>query len=188
MALPRVAAPGRQRTATRPAEADIDAVYEVFTPDERRASSASYAPADPRRRRDRRGAARARPQDRLDHRLYARHHGRPAAAGRRARATRPTTSCAPATSPAGRPTPLMMYRCFADLGVWPAWSVVKVDDTEAGIAEGKAAGSWTVGGRGLGQCVRAYRRTNIAACPAERETPARRAARCGAAPRPAPTT
>ncbi|WP_144299551.1 phosphonoacetaldehyde hydrolase [Elioraea rosea] len=46
---------------------------------------------------------------------------------------------------AGRPTPLMMYRCFADLGVWPAAAVVKVDDTEPGIAEGIAAGCWTVG-------------------------------------------
>lgn len=47
--------------------------------------------------------------------------------------------------PAGRPTPLMMYKCFVDLAVWPASAVVKVDDTEPGIAEGRAAGSWTVG-------------------------------------------
>jgi len=46
---------------------------------------------------------------------------------------------------AGRPTPLMMYRCFADLGVHPPWRVVKVDDTEPGIAEATAAGSWAVG-------------------------------------------
>ena len=46
---------------------------------------------------------------------------------------------------AGRPTPLMMYRTFLDLGVWPAWTVVKVDDTEVGIAEGLNAGCWTVG-------------------------------------------
>jgi phosphonoacetaldehyde hydrolase len=46
---------------------------------------------------------------------------------------------------AGRPTPLMMYKCFADLGVWPAQAVVKVDDTVPGIAEGLAAGCWTVG-------------------------------------------
>jgi phosphonoacetaldehyde hydrolase len=46
---------------------------------------------------------------------------------------------------AGRPTPLMMYRTFLDLGVHPASSVVKVDDTEPGIAEGLAAGTWTVG-------------------------------------------
>lgn len=46
---------------------------------------------------------------------------------------------------AGRPSPLMMYRAFLDLGVWPARSVVKVDDTEVGIAEGLNAGCWTVG-------------------------------------------
>ena len=46
---------------------------------------------------------------------------------------------------AGRPSPLMMYRCFADLGVWPAATVVKVDDTGVGIAEGLNAGCWTVG-------------------------------------------
>jgi len=46
--------------------------------------------------------------------------------------------------PLGRPSPLMMYRCFIDLQVWPASAVVKVDDTVPGIAEGLAAGSWTV--------------------------------------------
>lgn len=46
---------------------------------------------------------------------------------------------------AGRPSPLMMYRCFADLGVWPAARVLKVDDTGVGIAEGVNAGCWTVG-------------------------------------------
>ncbi len=45
----------------------------------------------------------------------------------------------------GRPSPLMMYRCFADLGVYPPTAVVKVDDTEPGILEGVAAGTWTVG-------------------------------------------
>lgn len=46
---------------------------------------------------------------------------------------------------AGRPSPLMMYRTFADLGVWPPYTVVKVDDTEVGIEEGLNAGTWTVG-------------------------------------------
>ena len=45
----------------------------------------------------------------------------------------------------GRPSPLMMYRSFLDLGVWPASAVVKVDDTEVGIEEGLNAGCWTVG-------------------------------------------
>jgi phosphonoacetaldehyde hydrolase len=47
--------------------------------------------------------------------------------------------------PLGRPTPHMMYKCFLDLGVWPAAAVVKVDDTAPGIAEGLAAGCWTIG-------------------------------------------
>jgi phosphonoacetaldehyde hydrolase len=45
----------------------------------------------------------------------------------------------------GRPTPLMIYKTCAELGVWPLSRVVKVDDAEVGIAEGKAAGAFTVG-------------------------------------------
>ena len=47
--------------------------------------------------------------------------------------------------PAGRPTPLMMWYAMARMGVWPAATVVKVDDTPVGIGEGVAAGTWTVG-------------------------------------------
>lgn len=45
----------------------------------------------------------------------------------------------------GRPAPLMLYSSFVELGVWPASSVVVVDDTPAGIRAGLAAGCWTVG-------------------------------------------
>lgn len=45
----------------------------------------------------------------------------------------------------GRPAPLMLYASFVELGVWPASSVLVVDDTPAGIRAGLAAGSWTVG-------------------------------------------
>ena len=48
-------------------------------------------------------------------------------------------------TPAGRPTPLMIYKACAELGVWPLSRVVKVDDAEVGIAEGKSAGVFTVG-------------------------------------------
>jgi phosphonoacetaldehyde hydrolase len=45
----------------------------------------------------------------------------------------------------GRPSPLMIYKACADLGVWPLTRVVKVDDAEVGIAEGRNAGCFTVG-------------------------------------------
>ena len=48
-------------------------------------------------------------------------------------------------TPRGRPTPLMIYKACAELGVWPLSRVVKVDDTEAGVREGRAAGCFTVG-------------------------------------------
>ena len=49
-------------------------------------------------------------------------------------------------TPVGRPSPLMIFKACAELGVWPLSRVVKVDDAAAGIAEGKAAGAFTVGG------------------------------------------
>ena len=54
----------------------------------------------------------------------------------------------------GRPSPLMIFKACADLGVWPLSRVVKVDDAEAGVSEGRAAGCFTVGlaasGNGIG--------------------------------------
>jgi phosphonoacetaldehyde hydrolase len=47
--------------------------------------------------------------------------------------------------PENRPSPLGMYQCFLDLGVWPAHRVAKVDDTVPGLMEGRHAGCWTVG-------------------------------------------
>lgn len=47
--------------------------------------------------------------------------------------------------PEGRPSPLMMWYAMARMGVWPASSVVKVDDTPVGLGEGVNAGTWTVG-------------------------------------------
>lgn len=44
-----------------------------------------------------------------------------------------------------RPSPLGMYKCFLDLNVWPATSVIKVDDTVPGLLEGYHSGCWTVG-------------------------------------------
>jgi phosphonoacetaldehyde hydrolase len=64
-------------------------------------------------------------------------------------------------TPAGRPSPLMIYKACAELGVWPLSRVVKVDDTEAGVAEGCAAGCFTVGiaasGNGIGLSEESWR-------------------------------
>jgi phosphonoacetaldehyde hydrolase len=46
---------------------------------------------------------------------------------------------------AGRPAPLQMWKAMAEMGVWPAAAVVKVDDTPPGLGEGRAAGTWAVG-------------------------------------------
>ena len=62
-------------------------------------------------------------------------------------------------TPMGRPSPLMIYKACAELGVWPLSRVVKVDDAEVGIAEGKAAGAFTVGvasGNTLGLSLEAF--------------------------------
>jgi len=56
-------------------------------------------------------------------------------------------------TPAGRPAPLMIYKACAELGVWPLSRVVKVDDAETGIAEGKAAGAFTIGVAASGNAV-----------------------------------
>ncbi len=45
----------------------------------------------------------------------------------------------------GRPGPLGMYQCFVDLAVYPSDTMIKVDDTAPGIAEGKSAGCLSVG-------------------------------------------
>ena len=84
---------------------------------------------------------------------------------------------------AGRPTPLMIYKACVDLGVWPLNRVVKVDDAEVGIAEGKSAGAFTVGvasGNALGLSLEALE----ALLPAERSRrieAARRALRAAGA-------
>jgi phosphonoacetaldehyde hydrolase len=77
--------------------------------------------------------------------------------------------------PVGRPTAMMMYKCFLDLGVGPAWTVVKVDDTEPGIAEGLAAGCWTVGVALSGNAA-GYSREELAALTTDERAAARRRA------------
>lgn len=54
----------------------------------------------------------------------------------------------------------MIYKTCSELGVWPLSRVIKVDDAEAGISEGRAAGCFTIGlaasGNGIGLSLEAY--------------------------------
>ncbi len=79
--------------------------------------------------------------------------------------------------PAGRPSPLMMWYAMARLGVWPAESVVKMDDTPPGIAEGVAAGTWTIGVALTGNIAGLGADELAVLAPAERDALRQRAAR-----------
>jgi phosphonoacetaldehyde hydrolase len=143
MAMPHVASAWQAVHGHAPGSADIDQVYAVFTP-MNAGIVADYAALIP-------GAAAVVAQLReRGLRIgsttgYTRDIMEPLLPLAEAQGYRPDNLVCAGDLPAGRPTPLMMYRCFADLGVYPPASVVKVDDTEPGIAEGRAAGTWTVG-------------------------------------------
>jgi phosphonoacetaldehyde hydrolase len=78
-------------------------------------------------------------------------------------------------TPVGRPSPLPMWKALVELGAYPAWRCVKVDDAVVGIEEGRAAGAWTIGvavsGNGVGLGPDAW----SALAPAERDILARTA-------------
>jgi phosphonoacetaldehyde hydrolase len=62
----------------------------------------------------------------------------------------------------------MMWKVMVELGVWPASACIKVDDAEVGIAEGRAAGAWTVGVAASGNRVGLSREAFDALDPAAR--------------------
>jgi phosphonoacetaldehyde hydrolase len=45
----------------------------------------------------------------------------------------------------GRPMPWMCYEAAVRMRVFPLWTLAKIGDTEADIAEGRNAGTWTIG-------------------------------------------
>jgi phosphonoacetaldehyde hydrolase len=79
-------------------------------------------------------------------------------------------------TPQGRPSPLPMWSALISLSAWPAWRCLKVDDAEVGIAEGVAAGAWTVGVAASGNAMGLSAEGFAALEPGER---ARRLAACG---------
>jgi phosphonoacetaldehyde hydrolase len=143
MASPRIAAAWRAAHGHPPGEADIDRVYAVFVPMNVKVA-ADYAELIPgvaetvaalRQRGLRIGSTTG----------YTREIMAPILPLAAKQGYAPDNLVCAGDLAAGRPTPLMMYRTFADLGVYPPSAVVKVDDTTPGIDEGNAAGCWTVG-------------------------------------------
>jgi phosphonoacetaldehyde hydrolase len=143
LAQPRISAAWRERHGRDPGEADIDAVYEVFVPMNVEVA-ARYADVIP-------GAAeavqalRARGLKIGSSTGYTREIMAEVTPVAAAQGYVPDCLVCTGDTPDGRPTPFMLYRAFLDLGVWPAWACLKVDDTEVGIAEGRNGGCWTVG-------------------------------------------
>lgn len=143
MTLPTVMAAWIKAHGHAPREADIDAVYDVFVPMNVKVA-ADFAELIP-------GAAsvaaalRARGLKIGSTTGYTREIMAPILPLAAAQGYAPDNLVCAGDLPEGRPSPLMMYRCFADLGVYPPATVVKVDDTVPGIEEGLAAGTWTVG-------------------------------------------
>ncbi len=141
--LPRIAAQWEQRHGRAPGEADIDAIYDVFVPLNVEVVT-DFAGLIP-------GAAETAAHLRAaglkigSTTGYTRDIMAPLLPLAAAQGYAPDNLVCAGDLAAGRPTPLMMYRTFLDLDVWPAAAVVKVDDTEVGVAEGLNAGCWSVG-------------------------------------------
>jgi phosphonoacetaldehyde hydrolase len=143
MALPRVAAAWREKHGHFPTESDIDAVYGVFVP-KNIAVAARFSQVIP-------GVAKVVSALRADGVAigsttgYTREIMAEITPGATEQGFTPDTLVCTGDTPEGRPSPFMIYKTLIDTGVWSAYSAIKVDDTEVGIAEGINGGTWTVG-------------------------------------------
>jgi len=143
MRLPRIAKAWQKAHGRKPGEAEIDEVYEVFVPMNVKVA-AKFAGLIPGVA-DTVAALRAKGLKIGSTTGYTRDIMKPILPIAARQGYKPDNLVCAGDLAAGRPSPLMMYRTFADLGVFPPAAVVKVDDTTPGIDEGLAAGTWTVG-------------------------------------------
>ncbi len=148
--LPRVTDAWKERHGHAPTNKDIDALYDVFLP-KNVSVAADYADVIP-------GVAAVVKALRAEgvkigsstgytREIMARIVPRAAEQG-----FAPDSLVCTGDTAEGRPSPLMFYKGLVDLGVWPAWSAIKVDDTTVGVAEGVNGGAWAVGVAVSGNC------------------------------------
>lgn len=143
MALPRVAKAWEEHYGHAPADADIDAVYDVFVP-KNVAVAAHYSDVIP-------GVAGVTAALRADGvRIgsttgYTREIIEQIVPGAAKQGFEADSIVCTGDTPEGRPSPYMIWRTLPQLGVWRAREAIKVDDTEVGIEEGINGGTWAVG-------------------------------------------
>ena len=143
MDMPAVAARWQAKFGAPPSDADVDRVYAVFVPMNERVA-ADYADLVPgtiemvaylRGKGIKIGSTTGYTRSIMENVL-------PVAA---ANGYSPDNLVCSDDIAEQRPGPLGMYQCFVDLVAYPPQAVIKVDDTEPGIAEGVSAGCVTVG-------------------------------------------
>ena len=140
---PRISAAWAAKHGHAPTDADIDALYDVFVP-KNVSVAASYAELIPgvaevvnalRAQGLKIGSSTGYTRE-----IMARITPLAAEQG-----FAPDSLVCTGDTVEGRPSPLMFYKGLVDMGVWPAWSAIKIDDTTVGVAEGLNAGAWSVG-------------------------------------------
>ena len=143
LAGPRLASEWEKAQGARPGRGDVNRVYEVFVP-MNEAVVADYASLVPGAKEtlDWLAARGIKVGSTTGYTRSIMERVAPVAA---AQGYTPLNMVCADDLPEGRPGPLGMYQCFIDLRVYPPETVLKVDDTPPGIAEGVAAGCPTAG-------------------------------------------
>lgn len=139
---PRVAAAFRSLHGRDPQESDTEALFQAFVPAQMEVLEVTAEPlpgvvetvARWRERGLRIASTTGYTRDMLDRVAHV--------AAKRGYA--PEAACSISEVSRGRPAPWMMFRVFETLDLWPPRTIVKVGDTPADVAEGLAAGCWTV--------------------------------------------